>query len=304
MEMTINPLKMRRVPLIFLFIVMILAGSKHARAQATGTPAGHERGFTFNETFEGSTNSDGTFTSLTSSATYNFSDHFSAGFGIPIYFEHTPSSTGATSTTGIGDVFLSLRGVWKNPLLNYGTSLTGSAPTGNSSKGFSTGHAGVNWDNRVEHDFGLVTPFVDAGLANSVVDTRFFQRPFTSFGTLLHSEAGADLDLSHSFTLTLSAYDVLPFGTQTVFSRFVTAGSVGKGGQHGRVFEVSHTTTGTADLLRDNGYTAGLDFTPKPYLDLEVGYTRSVHFALNTVSFGVGFNVSSFFSRNSKTSTR
>jgi len=283
---------------------MILVGFGEAHAQASGYPAGHERGFTLYEAFEGSANSDGVVTALTTSVSYKFNDHFSAGFGVPVYFDRTSSSTGATSSAGIGDVFVTLHGVWKSPLLNYGTALTGSAPIGNSSHGLSTGHATFDWDNRLEHDFGFVTPFVDAGLANSVTDTRYFLRPFTSFGKLLHSEAGADLDLSRSFTLTLSAYDVLPFGTQTVFSRFVNAGSAGKGGQHGRVFEVSHSTTGTADLTRDNGYTAGLAYSPTPYLDFEVGYTRSVQFALNTVSFGVGFNVSSFFSRNSHTSTR
>ncbi|MBZ5699157.1 MAG: hypothetical protein LAN18_11495 [Acidobacteriia bacterium] len=297
-------MKARHLLLVLVFVATNLAALRDAHAQATASPTGHERGFVIYEAFEGSTNSDGVITTLTTSASYNFNNHFAAGIGIPIYFDHTSSSTGSTSSSGIGNVFLTLRGVWKNPVLNYGTSLTGSAPTGNQNKGLSTGHATFDWDNRVEHDFGLLTPFADAGLANSVTDTRYFLRPFTSFGKLLHSEAGADLDLSHSFTLTLSAYDILPFGTQTVFSRFVNAGTVGKGGLHGRVFEVNHATSGTADLTRDNGYTAGLDYSPKPYLNLDVGYTRSVHFALNTISFGVGFNVSSFLFRNSQSSTR
>jgi hypothetical protein len=300
----ITPMKLRHLVSILLFVATIHAGSREVHAQASGNPAGRERGFTVYEAFGGSANSDGVATALTTSASYKFNDHFSAGFGIPIYFDRASTSTGATSGAGIGNVFVTVRGVWKIALLNYGTSLSGSAPTGNSSKGLSTGHATFDWDNRVEHEFGLVTPFVDAGLANSVTDTRFFLRPFTSFGKLLHSEAGADLDLSHSFSLTLSAYDILPLGTQTVFSRFVNARSAGKGGQHGRVFEVSHMTTGTADLTRDNGYAAGLDFTPKPYIDLEAGYSRSVHYALNTVSFDVGFNVSSFFSRKSESSAR
>jgi hypothetical protein len=300
----ITPMKLRHLLSILLFVATTLAGFRDAHAQATGNPAGHERGFTIYEALEGSADYDGVVTALTTSASYNFNDHFSAGGGIPIYFDRPSSTTGATSSSGIGNAFLTLRGVWKNPLLNYGTSLTGSAPTGSVTKGLGTGHATFDWDNRVEHEFGWLTPFADAGITNSITDTRFFHRPFASFGKLVHTEAGADLDLSHSFTLTLSGYDILPFGTQTLFSRFVNAGSAGKGGQRGRVFEVSHATTGTADLMRDNGYTAGLDYSAKPCLDLEVGYTRSVHFALNTVSFGVGFNVSSFFSRNSRTSSR
>ena len=286
-----------------LFVAAIAAGPIDAHAQATENPAGRERGFTLSESFEGSANSEGVVSFLTTSASYNFDRHFSAGIGIPIYFDHA-SYNGGTSANGIGNFFATVRGVWKSSVVNYGTSLTGSAPTGSSSKGLSTGHVTFDWDNRVEHRFGLFTPYIDAGLANSVTDTRFFLRPFISYGNLLHSEAGTDVDLSHSVSLTVSAYDILPFGTQTIISRFVNAGGVVSGGQHGRAFEVNHSTTGGADLTRDNGFTAGLSYSPKPYLEFIGGYTRSVHFALNTASFGVGFNISSFLSRNSQSPTR
>ena len=298
------PMRLRVLLSIPLLAAAVLAGSRDLHAQATENPAGRERGFTLFESFEGSANSEGLVSILTTSASYNFNQHFSAGIGLPIYFDHASSSTGGTSSDGIGNFFATVRGVWRGPVVNYGTSLTGSVPTGSSSKGLSTGHATFDWDNRVEHRFGLFTPYIDAGLANSINDTRFFLRPFISYGDLLHSEAGSDVDLSHSVSLTVSAYDILPFGTQTIISRFVNTGVAGTGGQHGRAFEISHSTTGTSDLTRDNGFTAGLSFSPKPYLEFEGGYTRSVHFALNTVSFGVGFNISSFFSRNSQSSSR
>jgi hypothetical protein len=132
------------------------------------------------------------------------------------------------------------------------------------------------------------------------MDTRFFQRPFTSYGNLAHFEAGTDIDLSHSFSLTLSGYDIAPWGTQTIVSRIVTAGSNGKAGgvTHGRAFEGAHSTTGNASLTSDDGLTAGLSFSPRPYLDLDFGYTRSIHYALNTVSLGVGVNLSSLFGKS------
>jgi hypothetical protein len=290
-----------------MMAVLTFMGVERARAQGTTNPAGQQKGLVIYEAFDGDANSDGQVMTLTSSVAYNFNQHFSAGLGIPIYFDHVSSSTsttGTTSSSGIGNAFAMLQGVWKNPTLNYGTSLTGSAPTGDSKKGLSTGHATFDWNNRLEHDTGRLTPFVDAGLANAVTDTRFFLRPFTSFGKVAHFEAGTEVDLSHSFNLTLSAYDIAPWGTQTVFSRFVNPGSTGNGGKHGRVFEVNHQTTGTASLTRDNGYTVGLGVSPRPYLDLEIGYTRSVHYALNTVSFGAGINLSSFFSRSSTTSIK
>ena len=59
----------------------------------------------------------------------------------------------------------------------------------------------------------------------------------------------------------------------------------------GGVFEKNRETTGTAAIDRDNGYSAWLDVSPLPFINLELGYSRSVQFDLNTVSFSVGFNL-------------
>jgi hypothetical protein len=281
-------------------ILFFLAGATASHAQSSPSPAGKKSGFVFYEAIEGDSNSDGQIVIWSSSATYRFNQHFSATVGIAIYFDRASSSTAGTVTSsGIGNVFASVRAGWKKPLLNYATSLTGAAPSGDTKKGLSTGHATFDWDNRIDHDASIFAPFVDLGVANSVTDTRFFLRPFTSYGNLAHFEGGTDVDLSHSFRLTLSAYDIAPWGTQTIFSRVVAAGSPGKSGNvtHGRAFENNHMTTGGADLARDNGFTAGVSFSPRPYLDLDLGYTRSVHYALNSISFGVGLNVSSLFGK-------
>ncbi len=283
--------------------IFLFGPSISVHAQSAPSPAGNERGFVFYESIEGDSNSDGQVMVLSSSAAYHFNQHFSAGIGIPIYFDHSASSTtGTTSTSGIGNVFVILRAVWKSPFLNYGTSLTGTAPTGDSRKGLSTGHATFDWDNRVNHDFGVLTPFVDIGVGNSIMDTRYFLRPFSSYGYLAHFEAGTDVDLSHSFSLTLSGYDIAPWGTQTVISRVVPAGAPGNSGSvtHSRAFENNHLTTGTSSLTSDDGFNADLSFSPKPYLDLDLGYSRSVHYALNSVSFGVGVNLSSLFGKSSQ----
>ena len=239
--------------------------------------------------------------SLTSFATYHFGERFNVGLGIPFYFNRSTSTTSSTTDDGIGDFFVKLGASWKYSALKYDTSLTGTAPTGDSAKGLSTGHATFDWNNRLDHDLSVLTPFIDAGVGNSISDTRFFRRPFTSFGYLAHFEGGTDVDLSHSFTLTLSAYDIAPWGTQTIFSRAVVKGAAGSAGQHGRVFATNHQTTGGASINQDNGFTAGLDFSPKPYLDFDVGYTRSVKFALDTFSWGVTVNLGKFFSGKDST---
>jgi len=282
---------------------LLLPGTNGAiHAQSSPNPAGSQKGIVFYESFEGNSNSDGQVMVLSSSAAYHFNEHFSVGIGIPVYFDHPASSTGAASSSGVGNVFATVRAVWKSAILNYGTSLTGTAPTGDSKKGLSTGHTTFDWDNRVNHDFGVLTPFVDLGAGNSVTDTRYFLRPYSSYGYLAHFEAGTDVDLSHSLSLTLSGYDIAPWGTQTVISRVVPAGSPGKSGSvtHGRAFENNHTTTGTASLTSDDGFNADLSFSPMPYLDLDFGYTRSIHYALNSVSFGVGVNLSSLFGKSNQ----
>ena len=295
----------RKISSWFAVCSLLLFGvATAARAQTSPRPAGNEneKGFVFYESFEGDSNSAGQVMVFTSSAAYHFNQHFSAGVGIPVYYDRASSpTTGTTSSSGIGNVFATVRAAWKNPALNYATSLTGTGPSGDTKKGLSTGHATFDWDNRIDHDISIFTPFVDAGVANSITDTRFFIRPYTSFGKLAHFEGGTDVDLTHSFSLTLSAYDIAPWGTQTIFSRVVTAGSTGSGTTtHGRVFQGGHVTTGGASLARDNGFNAGLSFKPKPYLDLNLGYTRSVDYALNTISFGVGVNLSSLFGKTTR----
>jgi len=284
-----------------LLAILLVVGARTAAAQRPSVATGKTNGgLDWYEAFEGSTDSSGQVMALTSSATYHFG-HFSLGAGIPVYFNRSTSTTGTTTTEGIGDVFVSLGASWKGSLVNYGTSLTGAAPTGDSAKGLSTGHATFDWNNRFEHSFSILTPFVDAGVGNSIADTLFFHRPFTSFGYLGHFEGGTDVDLSHSFSLTLSAYDIAPWGTQTIFSRDVAKGATGSGGQHGRVFESNHQTTGGASINQDNGFTAGLNFSPRPYLDVDVGYTRSVKFAFNTFSWGIGVNLSKLISGKDST---
>jgi hypothetical protein len=46
-----------------------------------------------------------------------------------------------------------------------------------------------------------------------------------------------------------------------------------------------------ADLVRDNGFNAGVDFKPVGYLDLEFDFSRSVPLQLNSYSFGIGVDL-------------
>jgi len=60
--------------------------------------------------------------------------------GIPINFVRGTDSTGAGfSSSGLGNVYGDLRLNYKNPLLNYFTTLTGFASTGDTKHGLNTG---------------------------------------------------------------------------------------------------------------------------------------------------------------------
>jgi hypothetical protein len=171
----------------------------------------------------------------------------------------------------------------------------GSSPIKDAQNGFNTGRATFNWDNRFDHEFAIFTSFLDLGLANSIPDARFFQRPFISLGQLAHLECGTESDLGRKITLTTSAYYFIPWGPQTIFSRLVQPGSSGPTAVHeSRVFENNAVTAGGARLTRDVGIHLGFDIKPKQFVDLSVSYSYSAQYSLHTVSFGIGFDIAKF----------
>ena len=89
-------------------------------------------------------------------------------------------------------------------------------------------------------------------------------------------------------------YDVAPWGSQTIDSRVVGNGSGATG--HGPPFLQGHQTTGGSSLAADNGFSAGLSISPTKAIDFTVGYSRSSHYDLNTVSFGIAVNMRAILS--------
>jgi len=273
--------------------------------QSPEQPKATEKGFTLYERFSGSSNADGQVMLLTNTFGYNFSKLFGVDIGIPVYFvQPTSSIRGTTSTASLGNIYADLRMTLANPLINSSSTFTAMAPTGDKSSGLSTGRATFEWDNRFEHEFKWVTPFIDVSVANAVVDRRYLQRPYTALGKMAHFEGGLQWGLGHSVTLSASPYADVPWGQQKVISRLILAPSrttpllpagttptdLRKGG-----FEIRNLTVGDAGLTRDNGYSASLGASLANLLDLEIGYTRSVPFRLDTLTWGIGFNLTPLF---------
>jgi len=273
----------------FLLLVLPLALGVSAESQAVpqaGKGGSEEQGFTWTETYEGSGNSDGFITDLNSTVGYSFGKHFSMDMGVPyLFINPSPSKTGTTSAYGMGNPYLGLRYSAKGCALDFNTSLNSAFPTASTAKGLSTGHVTVDWSNHFAHGFDPVTPFVDFGLGNSISDTRFLRRPYTSYGDVAHFEAGSELNLGDKFSVTGSGYYILPWGPQQVFVR----GNKSSSG----------STRGGVSLTRDNGVNVGFDYNLTRSLDLSAGYSRSVYNVLNTFSFGIQVNVGSLLKSHS-----
>jgi hypothetical protein len=270
-------------------LLLFVATAFSQSSSGTGEQAAPPAGFVGSIGIDGSFDSSGHVMDLGTSAGYKFSPHVQVDVGVPFYFLSSPTSG---TSTGIGNAALALHLMFPWSSVNYSTSLTTFAPTGDPTLGLSTGRVTFDWNNHLEHDFGRVTPGVDIGLANTIVESKHFLRPFTTLGANAHVSGGASIDLMKDVSLEASAYQILPWGQQKMYSRQVFPGGAGNPvPQHGRAYQQNHFTSGSADLTRDNGFSAGVDVTPIPCFDLYGGYTRSIKYALDEVDFGVGFDL-------------
>src|SRR5215510_2781939 len=296
--------KYRRPMKVFTFIYLVialLAANVSVLAQGQTQPSPNkreqvdsEKGITWFETIQGTINSDSRIYKIDSTVGWDFNKHFGVFTGVPVYFANVPSSTTTNGTTGptttssftnsgIGNAYLGFILKAPNPKLYYATEVTAYAPTGSAAKGFGTRHVGVDWTNRFEHTFSRLTPFFVGGLSNTVPDSAFLARPFTSLGAISHLEEGAEYQLVRHFYAGGSGYQIVPFGNQKVFSRLSGRGK-GK-----NPFDNAPVSSGN-DLTRENGYSTWVGLEPSSIVRFEVGYTRSVTFDLNSFAFNLRLN--------------
>ena len=300
---------LRFTAMISLMLSVFYGSSAYAQTPAAavnGPVAKPQEGFYpgwgFGTRFEGSTSGDGSVYDIATGVGYNFSHHFGVDLGVPYNFVGTPTSikqknAQAVSGNGLGNFGADLKWIFPEKTLTYASTVHLGAPTGDTKKGFSTGHATWNWANHFEHGFGNFTPFIDGGVGNSVPDSRYFHRPFTTFGYNGQLEAGTAMDAG-PFSLSVSAYDVAPWGTQTVVSKLFRCTSGTKCSAAGKTtnrknYLNSNVSTGDASLTRDNGFNAGVEYKPAKYhyLNFELDYSHSVPLRLNSISFGVAIDV-------------
>jgi hypothetical protein len=170
-------------------------------------------------------------------------------------------------------------------VLRYSTSITVGLPTGNVTKGFSTGKVTADWTNHFRRSLGRLTPEVSIGIGNSVgvgigvvPSSELIDRTLTSTGKFVHMEEGADFDITKHIYVGGAGYQVLPFGNALQSSG-----------------DPNLTT-----VPRENGVDTWIGFHPKSVLRTEIGYSRSLTFARDSLSFKVGLNVGVMFRRGTQ----
>ena len=279
--------------------IILLLAAISAPGQTPSTPE-FQRGFTGFESLQGSLNSDSKMFKLDTNAGYDFTSHFGVFAGMPFYFANTQTVTtqvnGTTTTTtqdvtnnGLGNAYFGMALRAPNKTLDYSSTITLAAPTGSTSKGFSSGRANADWTNRFEHSFDRITPFFEGGLANAVPDSSLFTRPFTSLGLLTHLEEGGELEIIKHFSVGGSGYEIVPFGNQKIFSKIVGKGQSGSG-KGKNTFDLSAEASGSG-LTRENGFNSWIAFDPTPVWRVELGFTRSATFDLNSFAFNLRMNL-------------
>jgi len=279
--------------------LLALFSSAAAAQSANSHNPDDERGLVSFSEFAGTFNADSHVVKLDTSVGYNLNSHFGADFGVPFYFTGgtAPSTTGSKtsfSATGMGAPYLAFRGMYKDDTFRYASRFVLFLPAGDATNGLSSGQTSIDWINHFENGFGRVTPFGDVGVANTVGDTARYKRAYTSYGNNFHVEGGATVDVTDKVSVGGSAYDIFPWGTQTIYSRAVPKGSMdlpARANGKTNAFQQNSYIQGASDLAKDNGASAWADYSPAPYMTVELGFTRSFEFQVNTVSVGMRLNL-------------
>lgn len=293
---------MRRISLIFAFSLLFaaVAASAQNSLPAHASDKGTYEVFGFGTSHD---NSLSWTSEMDTGIGYDFNRAFSVQAGIPFYVvsatSTTSSGTGTTTTSNhynsVGDAYLGLNLHKKTDAFGFATGLVGTAPTGSRTNGISTGRPTVTWANRAEKDFGHFTPFAEATLGNSLSSTRRFRRPFTTLGAVSTLTGGASIDLFEGVSLEASAYDVLPFGDQKIYSHAANQAAAGMGvgnpGSSHRPFQTSAVTSGTSSLTKDHGFSGDLSFNPTRRVGVDFAYTRSIGYDLDSVGATVSFRL-------------
>lgn len=260
--------------------------------------AGHaqvETPWTLYEGLQGSFNSSGQIYKLDTSLSYALTDYLEIRGGAPVYLVRASEAAdplGEGWNAGLGNAYLEFRLRTASTNWALSSGVTAAAPTGDRSRGFSTGEVSLDWANSLSIYLPRATLFGSAGLANTVSDTAFFVRPFTSDGLVADFDLGLFVPVNDWFGVGGLSYVVQGGGEQRIVSRLIRTDRTSDVDPRRR-FEDRVETRGQ-DLADDHGFSGWVDFLAGE-TSVQVGYSRSVPYGYDTAFFSVGFDVIPMF---------
>jgi hypothetical protein len=262
------------------------------------------KGFSYATSFTGDHDSTtGWSTVMDSSVSYDFNRIFGVTLGMPLYLSHNGYNSDVvvrgnkvppliTTYNALGDLYLDLKLSAPDSWVGYQATLAGTAPTGDTSSGISTGRPTFDLNNHMEHAWGFFTPLAEFGFGDSsALVNRRVRRPYTTLGPLSHFKAGADFAFLKAFDFQVAGYEDLPVGNQKVYShlfRKLKTPIVLAGGRVKR-YRLLRVDTGDG-ILEDNGLSNTMTISLGKHVDLSGIYQRSLRQSLDTVQFGIGFH--------------
>jgi hypothetical protein len=290
--------------MILLAVFCVFVPQSNAQTTNSPKPGGADRGTYGVLTILGAKDSVSGYSNVwTPAAGYDFARRFSVEAGIPYYALASSAvqkvvvsrsgvgteTVNSSSTNLLGDVYLRLAGNFEpSDSVRYQLTARGTAPTGNTTYGISTGRATWNVNNHLEAGSARVIPYLEAGVGNSIADTAKYYRSYTTLGYIAPFAAGLNVDLSHHLSFDASTYYGLPFGDQKLYSREVPSGTVlSSGNRRNRPILDQYLSQGGAGLTEDHGFNGSLAFAPTERLVLSASYNRSIPDALDSAAISL-----------------
>lgn len=224
---------------------------------------------------------------LTPGVAFRFSPALSLNASVPIYAYITVLQNVGTKAKPVyayqtkhgvpGDAALSAVLEMHPELVQYSATFGIGLPTGKTAYGLGSGHVGYNLNNHFEKDFGIVTPNIEVGVANSsnLIAGRV-HKSYTSAGTLAHFQVGASVDLTHNISFEADGYEDMPLATAIIYS---TTG-------HGKK---AATSASSASAAEDNGINTSLDCPLSGHLTVSGFFDHSIRSQYDVVGFSLTF---------------
>jgi hypothetical protein len=286
-----------------------------AAAAATPSESADVTGPTAFVQAEGNRSNMGVVTTYDFDLGYKLNSHLSVDVGVPVYAVRSPFSIVANHdyryTNILGTPYFDVRYDTKHDKTNITTILTAAIGL-NEVKTFSTGRTTVDWFNHFDRNYQVLTlnaefsPFLNFGAGTGSMDRQVMERPYElarpyeTLGYMGNGEIGGAFTFKKFYRFEGSAYDILPFGPQKIYSRLVSPDSLlGSNGSHNRWWDEYFITSGAlnnvyggapARYARDNGYGAYFSVSKYKNFTVQLGYTRSVEYRYDSAFLLLKYN--------------